>query len=303
MEVAESFVHGLAEALPQALELADDAIFLYETGNHLYEQSRRAKDWIDLYRHDQIHKMPKRSFPAKVPGHPTAGYYPGGGGAWVPMIPKATYASAGVGERIATGGRDYFRTRDVVGRGEHHFTDSTIAQAYNTTGVVTLLNDVAEGTSTQERAGRKVMMTGMTIRAYAYNGTTAVYNKCVTLIVEDLRPTGSLPAVSDIVESIQSNAMNNEAGFGRFKIHMRKSWILRGQGTGGASVDDAAPWIRNFDKFKPLKNREVHYSGATGGIGEIIKGALYLVTFGNLPAGTGAATLEGNIRLAFKDIH
>jgi hypothetical protein len=192
--------------------------------------------------------------------------------------------------------------RDILGRGEHHFTDTTLSsQVYDTTGLVTLLNDIAEGTSTQERNGRKIQMTGITFRCVAENGSAALWNKCVTLLVEDLRPTGSLPAISDIVESITSDALNNEAGFGRFKIHMRKTWILRA-GSGSTAANGGAPFVRSFDKYKPLKNRDVHYSGATGGIGEIIKGALYLVTYGNTPAGTGAASLSGNIRLSFKDV-
>jgi hypothetical protein len=193
--------------------------------------------------------------------------------------------------------------RDVIGRGEHHFTDTALSsQVFDSTGLVTLLNDIAEGTSTQERTGRKIAMTGVTLRSYAVNGSTATSNKCCVLLVEDLRPGSSLPAVSDILESANSDALNNEAGFGRFKIHMRKTFILRGKNS-AAALDAGAVPIRNFDKFKPLKNRETHYSGSTGSIGQIIKGALYLVTVGNNGAGTGAASLEGSVRIAFKDIH
>ena len=192
--------------------------------------------------------------------------------------------------------------RDRLGRGEHHFTDTTVSVAINTGGSVTLLNDIAEGTSTQERTGRKIAMSGVTFRMVAENDTAAIWNKCVIMLVEDLRPIGSLPGAGDIVESITSDALNNEAGFGRFKIHMRKTFILRGPGEGG-TVDSAAPFVRSFDKFKPLKAREVHYSGASGTIGQIIKGALYLVVFGNRGAGTGDANLDGNIRVAFKDVH
>lgn len=219
-------------------------------------------------------------------------------------IPKATRESLGNFQvyRRPDGTAGAY-SRDILGRGEHHFTDTTITsgQVFDTTGKVTLLNDVAEGTSTQERNGRKIAMTGLTIRCYAINGSTAGANKCAMLLVEDLRPVGSLPAVSDILESVDPQALNNEAGFGRFKIHMRKTFILRGPSSGG-SKDEAAPYIRNLDKFKPLKVREVHYSGATGGIGEIIKGALYLVTVGFTPAGTAAAYMAGEVRLAFKDI-
>jgi hypothetical protein len=204
--------------------------------------------------------------------------------------------------RDADGTNPHFYYRDVLGRGEHHFTDTTLSsQVFDSTGLVTLLNDIAEGTSTQERVGRKIAMTGVTIRSYAVNGSTATSNKCCVLLVEDLRPGSSLPAVSDILESADAQALNNEAGFGRFKIHMRKTFILRGKNS-AAALDAGAVPIRNFDKFKPLKQRETHFSGSSGTIGQIIKGALYLVTIGNNGAGTGAASLEGNVRLAFKDI-
>lgn len=193
-------------------------------------------------------------------------------------------------------------SRDVVGRGEHHFVDYSISSSkFNQTGTLALINTIAEGTSTQQRVGRKIVMTGLTFRMSAENDDAAVSNDCLILLVEDMRPIGSLAAITDILESVSPEAMNNEAGFGRFKIHMRKRFNLRGNGPGGTEVAQA-PYRKQFDFYKKLRNRKVHYSGATGGIGEIIQGALYLITLGDKAAGTADADLDGSIRISFKDV-
>jgi hypothetical protein len=57
------------------------------------------------------------------------------------------------------------------------------------------------------------------------------------------------------------------------------------------------------DWWLDLKNLPVVYKAATtGAINDIEEGALYLVTVGNIAAGTAAANTSSAFRLRFKDV-
>lgn len=178
------------------------------------------------------------------------------------------------------------------------------AYAYDTTGSVTLLNTVAQGTSVNQRVGKKIRMKGLQMRGYSANGTTAVFNDTAYLIVYDKRPTGALPAITDILVSASSQAMNNDANAGRFSILKRQDIVLIGNTTVQAAVANAITDIcaRSEDCYLDLGKREVVYKAAgTGAIGDIEQGALYLVTIGSNAAGTTAASLTVTFRLRFWD--
>lgn len=185
---------------------------------------------------------------------------------------------------------------------EKGFVDTNLAAyACDTTGSVTLLNTVAQGASVNQRVGKKIVMKGLQCRGYINNGTTASVNDIAVLIVYDKRPTGALPAVSDILVSANANSLNNDANAGRFRILKRVDDVLCGNAAAAASYLDSM--YKPMDWWLDLKSSPVVYkAAATGAIGDIEEGALYLVTVGNTAAGTAAANLSAAFRLRFLDV-
>jgi hypothetical protein len=186
--------------------------------------------------------------------------------------------------------------------GETGYVDLALtAYAMDTTGTVTLLNTVGQGASVNQRVGKKIVMKGLQCRGYMNTGTTANVNDVALLIVYDKRPTGALPSITDILVSAHSNAMNNDANSGRFRILKRVDAVLMGNAGSAASYLDSM--YKANDWWLDLKNLPVVYKAATtGAINDIEEGALYLVTVGNIAAGTAAANTSSTFRLRFKDI-
>lgn len=186
--------------------------------------------------------------------------------------------------------------------GETGFVDiASASYAVDTTGSVTLLNTVAQGAGVSQRVGKKIVLKSLQGRGLMQNGSTGTANDVAFLIVYDKRPTGALPAVTDILALSSSQAMNNDANGGRFSILKRVDTYLVGNLTAAANYTEIA--VRDCDFFLPLKGLPTVYkAAATGAIGDIEEGALYLVTIGGTAAGTGAASLSLTMRMRFVDV-
>jgi len=192
-------------------------------------------------------------------------------------------------------------TRLVAASKETGYVDLALAgYPLDTTGSVTLLNTVAQGVAVTQRVGKKILMKGLQVRGLSQNGSTATINDCAYMIVYDKRPTGALPTITDILVSISSFSMNNDNNSGRFSILKREDFVLLGNSAAAANQTDLM--AKSEDWWLDLKKREVVYkAAATGAIGDIEQGALYLVTVGNTAAGTAAATAFMSFRLRFFD--
>lgn len=140
-----------------------------------------------------------------------------------------------------------------------------------------LIATVGQGSSTQERVGRKITWKGMDIRM-VWKGATdsgVPFDRVRCAIVYDTQPGGSLPSVTDIYETMNIWSHRKESGFERFRV-LKEFRIT----TIGNSDDVSSP-PPNYagQKRKYLKiNKEARYAGGTSGdIGDISKGALYFV--------------------------
>lgn len=238
------------------------------------------------------------------------------------MLGKRTFgASTGIAKRARTSayrqvaaasrtarilsGR-YNRRMSVRGAGrvsgETGFLDvATATYAFDTTGSVTLLNTVPQGASVSQRVGKKIVLTSLQVRGNTFNNSAALWNDVAMLIVYDRRPTGALPAITDILNSVSSVSMNNDANSGRFVIVKRSDFVMIGNTTAAANISESA--VVDASAYIPLGNKPTVYkAAATGAIGDIEQGALYLVTVGAVAAGTTAASAQLAFRLRFKDI-
>jgi len=172
--------------------------------------------------------------------------------------------------------------------------------ANDTTGSITLINPVAQGAATTQRIGKKWTMKSIQVRGFMENGATATTNNITNLIVYDKRPTGTLPAITDILNTVNSSSFNNDTNSGRFRIIRRNDEILVG-GYVLATNPVLESTMKNADEFVKLNLPVVNKALGTGAIGDIEEGALYFISVGNTAAGGTAASTKLGFRLRFTE--
>lgn len=176
---------------------------------------------------------------------------------------------------------------------------SAVYPCDRSTGSVTLLNTVPQGATQSTRVGKKIAMKSLQCRGFFANLGSATYNDVAMLIVYDKRPTGTLPGVTDVLNSISSRAFNNDANSGRFQILKRVDFTLNGNTT---TITDTTAVSADF--YLNLRGKETVFKAAgTGAIADQEQGSLLLITVGSqVVAGAISATLEAGFRLRYVDI-
>lgn len=169
----------------------------------------------------------------------------------------------------------------------------------DTTGSVTLIATVPQGAGVSQRVGKKIRWESIQIRGQILAQGTTTFADAANILVYDKRPTGALPAITDILTGLSSNAMNNDNNSGRFQILRRLNYLIMGNSTLLATGKEGY----DINEFVPVKRICVFKSVGTGAIGDIEEGALYLVSIGNVAAGGGnAANSQLQFRVRFRDM-
>lgn len=216
-------------------------------------------------------------------------------------VGRAAYkpqSSMRISSRYYSGLRGLNR-RGVASR-ETGFVDTAVANFNcDTTGTIALVPTIAQGASVNQRVGKKVLLKNVQIRGSGFAGAATLASDSAIMLVYDRRPTGSLPAITDILVTANSASFNNDANSGRFEILYRKNFEFVGNLTAPATGREAV----TADKFLNLKMRPMVFKAAgTGAIGDIEQGALYCVTVGSVAAGTTAPTYNIGFRTRFLDV-
>lgn len=193
--------------------------------------------------------------------------------------------------------------RTSIARELGYYDDSGIT-GFDTTANstnVAYLNQIANGTTDSQRVGRKIQLKSLQVHGRAYNLSTASGNKCCIMVIWDSKPRGTLPAMTDILQSANSLDFPNPENFQRFTILKRMDFVLVGNYASATNATQITE--RTIDFFIDLKGRTVVYGSAgTGAVGDIEEGALYLVTTGSSSSGTNAASFSYNTRVRFWDM-
>jgi len=166
----------------------------------------------------------------------------------------------------------------------------------DTTGTVTLVNSIAQGAGVNERIGKKAMLRSLQIRGHLVAAAAGTVIKASILIVYDKRPTGSLPAITDILVTASSFSFNNDNNSGRFQILRRMDFEVIGNNTTPTTGREAFA----IDEFIKINRPIVFKSAGTGAIGDIEEGAVYAVTVGS--AATNAPTAALGYRTRFTEV-
>lgn len=178
----------------------------------------------------------------------------------------------------------------------------TANAAYNcsTTGSVTLINGVAQGTDFTNRIGRKIHLQSVQVRGQL-NGVddTIVPNRSDLYIIYDKQPNGALPAIGDIFTQATSNSFLNLDNRERFRVLCHRTYVL-GATTPATPGLSLAPGIHAVEVYQHLKDVDTVFDGTTNAIGDINSGSLLMVWIGNELSTTGAEA-DVCVRVRFTD--
>lgn len=185
----------------------------------------------------------------------------------------------------------------------------TTSYACNVNGLVTHVSAVAQGSTVNQRVGRKYQPTAFHLRGQLVAGSTCITNISCIYLVWDEQPNKALAAISDILQVGIGGAGSSDMcslpvmeNVQRFKI-LRKWRYKMCSSSAGTNQDSAV--IYDIDEYVKLPRDCVCVpttADTTGAIGNTITGALLLVTCGSAAAGTAAGLLTANYRLHFRDL-
>lgn len=186
----------------------------------------------------------------------------------------------------------------------HIAEDATLLLASDTTAPVILLNDIAQADALDKRTTNKVRMEALIIRAYlqAPDLVNSLTLGSISIVYDKQNSSGALPAITDIFESTNPLSFQNVPNRTRFELLHRKVWDFVGIGSVAATFTTKMQHV--FEVKIPL-NHVATYSGATGAIGELVSGALYLVLQGTSPKGAAnneCPEFTCQLRLLFADM-
>lgn len=169
--------------------------------------------------------------------------------------------------------------------------------ALDTTGTIALVATIAQGAGVQQRIGKKASYKSVQVRGICYSGTGTTVADSSVMLVYDREPAGALPAITDILNTATSQSFLNDVNSKRFRIMRRWDFAFA-----GASGTPTSASVHQVDEWIDMKNLPVQFkAAATGAIGDIAAGALYIVTVGNTAAGATAPIGNLGFRTRFTD--
>jgi len=172
--------------------------------------------------------------------------------------------------------------------------------AANSTGTITHLDIIPQGTTVNSREGKSYRLKSVLIRGMVVVNSTTTHNVCVAYLVWDKQPNKALAAITDVLTSAFAFAFSNRENAGRFTILKKMVYATTGNSTAPAtgkemfSIDERYVCPPNLISSKTNAD-------TTGVIGNTITGALLLITVGNTVAGTADGDFQLRFRINFSE--
>lgn len=166
----------------------------------------------------------------------------------------------------------------------------TPSVACDTTGTLTLLNGLTRGDDEGDRDGRRTCIKSLNMKGIssvtASTGTDQFHR---IMLVRMLRPNGTAPSITDILQANTVYSLRNRQKIGDFQVLYDRTLQLNASSESGS---------QKFIKYYKRMTMEVQYNaGNAGTIADIEKNALYLLTIGSNASGTSAGTFQANIQI------
>lgn len=180
---------------------------------------------------------------------------------------------------------------------KHNDTNNTAN--FDTTGSVILLNGIANGYTTTTRIGREITMSSLEFLGTVLPSNNATdITQCRLILCLDMQPNGSLPVITDLLETSSPTSHINWDNTDRFKFLWDELFVMGGN-YGVVKQQLNVPSLHTVSPCLDL-DIDAAYGGTSNGIADITSNSLLLVTLGD------KAPLDGGIysfgsRLIFFD--
>lgn len=211
-----------------------------------------------------------------------------------------TVARAVASGRVSSSGWQV--PRGFVGaRGDAKFFDlASATYACNTSGSITHLSVIPQGTTVSSREGKSSRVTSVSCRGSIRADVATTVADYAVYLVWDYQPNKALAAILDVLDTVSSASFPKRENNARFKIIKKYTGSLSGNVTTPAAGNEI---VRIDDYIKLPKDANIMCTVAdtTGAIGNVIQGALLLVTCGDVVAGTADANAILGFRMNFTD--
>lgn len=185
---------------------------------------------------------------------------------------------------------------------ELKYIDSGATQSdVDTTGVITLLNPIAQGDDNTNRDGRQVRTISCWLRLqHSLAGVNNVNSQTGRFIIFwDNASNGVLPTVAQVLVAANPNSFVNLNFQNRFTILYDHTSFYPGVNAAIAGVQSGVDgnMINKYIKI----NATTTFIGTGGGITTMGNGGLYLLQVGSQPAGNTAAISMWQTRVRFAE--
>ena len=172
----------------------------------------------------------------------------------------------------------------------------------NTTASITLLAVPIVGADYNARVGRKIILKSLYIRGRLQleqsgvnpaGGAVSLAQQARLMIVYDLQPNGTAPAITDILVTAEPASHLNLNNRDRFRILCDKEFVfdpMFSQNTATQAFALMNRTIYNVKLYKKLRHEMIFNAVNGGTVADIASGALYMVWIGSVAAGTNVDT-------------
>lgn len=183
------------------------------------------------------------------------------------------------GKRYPKSSRRYKKRRPIT---DAKYIDLDLRTSNaTTTGDIFLIPTIPQGTTVNTRIGKKIEYSSIQIRGNVQGGTAAAAPGQVAFyLIYDKQPTGSLPAITDILESASALSFLNDNNSDRFVILKKHRLMVIGDGDSATAQNCCTAY--DVDLWMKLKHRAIYKALGTGAIDDFNYGALYGLVVGNL---------------------
>lgn len=175
-----------------------------------------------------------------------------------------------------------------------------------TAGSVSLLDQIAQGDSVNERDGQKWRDIAVQLRGSIKTDSTTTLALAKWMLVWDAQPNLALATVANILDANSGSApitqLPNRDGNRRFTILRSKTYTLGGNDTTAAQqVSNGIHYIDEYVKLPKWCEIQTTAADTTGAIGNRVSGALLLVNMSDQATGTTAPDMDWTTRVSFVD--
>lgn len=183
-------------------------------------------------------------------------------------VPRAPLSTRGFYGQFSWRGRNELKTCDnPAGSGN-----------YATSGIVVLMNGIAQGTDYTNRIGRKVILKSWLFRVTTVPkpGSAPYGDTCRIMLLYDCQTNGTNPIVTDVLNSADINAPMNLNNRDRFKVLADKYITVGSFNYAAGALTTGSPVPKQVKVFKKM-NYEQIFGGTGSTIGSINTGGLFVL--------------------------